>query len=261
MSALDTIITLTLSSSDRLDGQGTLLIQRGPLAHLTQFTYISVEDITAAIQSAYVALAAVENDPPIIPEAEPVPPIAMSSRATKPVTSAEPMLTIPVGKKTLDIPARYLQLAQPDQQPLALQIASKLIGGKLWDGQHPIFIADVHQTFKQLKHLDEKSLAMFVLEDFVQVGAMEPVAASTDEDLNEADFTDAEAEISLTIGMTIQLMEGATDTDGDPVAFNTGRIVEIDDSEQPLRVWIESLDGENDVWVSADHIQPLTTAR
>jgi len=78
MSESPTIITLTLPPSDRLDGQGTLLIQHGTLAHLTQFTYISVEDITAAIQSAYVALASVENDPPIIPEAAPATPTISS---------------------------------------------------------------------------------------------------------------------------------------------------------------------------------------
>jgi len=249
-----TIITLTLPPSDRLDGQGTLLIQRGPLAHLTQFTYISVQDIAAAIQSAHETLAAVENDPPIIPDAVPPTPKAISPRTTQ---SSEPMLTIPVGKKTLDIPARYLQLAQPNQQAQAIQIASKLLVSQLWDGKTLIRIADTEKVLTKLKPLDDKTLSLFTLTDFVEVSQPEAFAPPVE----EAGLETGDVPLPLQVGQHVHLTPGATDTDGDPVAFSTGRIVEIDDGEQPTRVWIESLDGENDVWVSADHIQPLTTAQ
>src|SRR5689334_25261098 len=68
-----TIITLTLPTPS--DGgiplepaAATLLIQRGELAHVRQFTYVVVEDMTPAIKEAYIALAAVEAEPPVIPE-------------------------------------------------------------------------------------------------------------------------------------------------------------------------------------------------
>ncbi len=62
-----TVITLTLPTPS--DGgipleraTATLLIQRGDLAHVRQFTYIVVDDMTTAIKEAYIALAAVEAD-------------------------------------------------------------------------------------------------------------------------------------------------------------------------------------------------------
>lgn len=256
MSALDTIITLTLPPSDRLDGQGTLLIQRGTLAHLTQFTYIGVQDITAAIQSAYVALAALENNPPVIPDAAPPPPKAISPRTPKSVKPSEPMLTIPVGKKTLDIPAHTLQLAYPEQQAQAIQIASKLLVSKLWDGKTPIRIADAEKILTKLKPLDDKTLSLFTLADFVEIGEAEtPISPSedADEDADQAigSFT------RLQVGQSVHLTAGATDTDGDVIPFNVGRIVEIDSSDEPPRVWVESADGDHDIWVSASFLQPL----
>ena len=253
MSALDTIITLTLPLSDRLDGQGTLLIQRGTLAHLTQFTYIGVQDISAAIQSAYVALVALENDPPVIPDAAPPTPKAISPKTTKP---AEPTLTIPVGKKTLDIPAHTLQLAQPHQQVQAIQIASKLLVSKLWDGKTPIRIADAEKTLTKLKPLDDKTLSLFTLADFVELGQHEAIVSTGE----EAGLETGDVPLPLRVGQSVHLKVGATDTDGDVISFNVGRIVEIDDSDEPIRVWIESPDGDNDVWVFTDQIQPLTTA-
>jgi hypothetical protein len=37
--------------------EGTLLIQRGDLAHMSQFAYAQVSDITEAVQAAMDALA------------------------------------------------------------------------------------------------------------------------------------------------------------------------------------------------------------
>ena len=59
---------LTLPDGDGIEPSGTLLIQRGDLAHVRQFTYLGVGDIAAAIKDAYIALAAVEAEPPILPE-------------------------------------------------------------------------------------------------------------------------------------------------------------------------------------------------
>ena len=254
MSETPTLITLTLPPSDRLDGQGTLLIQRGTVAHLTQFTYIGVQDISVAIQSAYVVLAALENNPPVIPDAAPPTPKAISPKTTK---QAEPMLTIPIGKKTLDIPAHTLQLAQPNQQGQAIQIASKLLVSKLWDGKTPIRIADAEKILTKLKPLDDKTLSLFTLADFVELGEAETPSLPS-EDADE----DADQEIGgftrLSVGQTVHLTAGATDTDGDVIPFNGGRIVEIDASDEPPRVWVESADGDNDVWVSAPFLQPLT---
>jgi hypothetical protein len=38
------------------------------------------------------------------------------------------------------------------------------------------------------------------------------------------------------------------------VPFTVGRVVEVDESEDPPRLWLESPAGENDVWVYADQI-------
>src|SRR5205809_1083986 len=46
----------------------TLLIQRGDLAHMRQFTYVVMDDMTTAIKEAYIALAGVEAEPPVIPD-------------------------------------------------------------------------------------------------------------------------------------------------------------------------------------------------
>jgi hypothetical protein len=240
----NTIITLTLPPTERLDGQGTLLIQRGNLAHLTQFTYLGVQDIAAAIQNAYLALADVEDNPPIIPETT-VPPTPQAKPPAKP---SEPLLSVLVGKKTVNILARYLQLAQPDQQEQGLFIAGKLLSSKLWDGKTPIFIPDAVKVAKQLKHLDEKTLALFKLEDFVQCGTDTPpaeIVADADEPLPTEGFA---------VGQTVELIDGAVDADGDPVPFTVGRVVEVDESETPPRLWLESPAGENDVWVYADQV-------
>ena len=86
-----TVITLTLPTPS--DGgiplehaTATLLIQRGDLAHVRQFTYVVVEDMTTAIKQAYIALAAVESEPPVIPE----PPKTSPKPETKATAKVEP---------------------------------------------------------------------------------------------------------------------------------------------------------------------------
>ena len=50
------------------------------------------------------------------------------------------------------------------------RVHRKVIDGKLWDGQSPIRIDDVYTTMKKMKHLSEREMSLFALEDFVQVG-------------------------------------------------------------------------------------------
>jgi hypothetical protein len=54
---------------------------------------------------------------------------------------------------------------------------------------------------------------------------------------------------ALKVGDTVAIPDGTQDVDGESVSFSTGRIVEIDTSEAVPRVWVESVDGEEDVWL------------
>jgi hypothetical protein len=55
--------------------------------------------------------------------------------------------------------------------------------------------------------------------------------------------------VSVQVGDMVNLSAGAVDADGDPVPFQQGRIVEIDHDAESPRVWLESMDGEQDAWV------------
>jgi hypothetical protein len=173
-----TIITLTLPTPSE-DGiplecdTATLLIRRGDLAHLRQFTYIEMEDITAAINEAYLALAAVEAEPPVIPEPPKAEPKTKAKAEPKPVAVEEPTIDIPLKKGTLAVKISHLKIVGGETDAAAYRqavlIAAKLIDGKLWDGTFPIRIEDVYATMKKIKHLSDKELTLFTLEDFVQI--------------------------------------------------------------------------------------------
>lgn len=179
-----TVITLTLPEDDSIEHQGTLLIARGNLAHVRQFTYLGVSDITAAIKEAYIALKAVEAEPPVIPEA---PKAALKSEPKtkaktepKPVVDEEPTIDIPLKKGTLAVKISHLRIVGGETDAAAYRqavlIAGKLIDGKLWDGQSPIRIDDVYATMKKMKHLSEREMSLFTLEDFVQNGGAADVS-------------------------------------------------------------------------------------
>ncbi len=178
-----TIITLTLPTPSEggipLErATATLLIQRGDLAHVRQFTYIVLEDMTTAIKEAYLALAAVEAEPPLIPEppkATPkVEPKAKGKTTAEPVVEEEPTIDIPLKKGTMAVKISHLKIVGGETDAAAYRqavlIAGKLIDGKLWDGASPIRIDDVYTTVKKMKHLSEREMSLFTLEDFVQVG-------------------------------------------------------------------------------------------
>src|SRR5512145_1970092 len=106
-----TIITLTLPTPSEggipLErATATLLIQRGDLANVRQFTYIVMEDMTTAIKEAYLALAAVEAAPPVIPEALKAAPKpgpnarAKEKAAAEGVVAQGPTIDIPLKKGT-----------------------------------------------------------------------------------------------------------------------------------------------------------------
>ncbi len=59
-----TVITLTLQAGDEAPRSGTLLVARGDLAHLQQFTYDSLNDLAPIIKEGFVALARIEADRP-----------------------------------------------------------------------------------------------------------------------------------------------------------------------------------------------------
>lgn len=178
-----TVITLTLPTPSEggipLErATATLLIQRGDLAHVRQFTYIVVDDMTTAIKEAYLALAAVEAEPPTIPEppkATPKSELKSKGKAvTDPVAEEEPTIDISLKKGTLAVKISHLKIVGGETDAAAYRqavlIAGKLIDGKLWDGQSPIRIDDVYTTMKKMKHLSEREMSLFALEDLVQVG-------------------------------------------------------------------------------------------
>lgn len=205
-----TIITLTLPSPAGgglpLDqASATLLIQRGDLAHVRQFNYVVMDDMTTAIREAYAALAAVEAQPPVIPEppkTTPKPtPKAKPKMEQKPVVAEEPTIDIPLKKGTLAIKISHLKIVGGETDAAAYRqavlIAGKLIDGKLWDGTSPIRIDDVYAVQRRLKHLSDAEMGLFALEDFVLVSGDIDIAESVENDERDAVETDELMEIEL----------------------------------------------------------------
>jgi hypothetical protein len=182
------VITLTLPESDDETKSGTLLVARDDLAHLHQFTYGRIGDLSEIIAEGLMALAVLAADPPVIPEApkpEPKPvvsrePTAKSSSA--PDEAGEPTIDIPLRKGSLKVKLSQLKIVDGDTDSeaytLAMRLAGRLADGKLWDGKTPIRFEDVYAAERKMKHLTAADFALFTLTDFVQVGAVEaePVA-------------------------------------------------------------------------------------
>jgi hypothetical protein len=221
-----TIITLTLPTPSEggipLErATATLLIQRGDLAHVRQFTYIVMEDLTTAIKEAYLALAAVEAEPPVIPEAPKATPKvepkakAKGKVAGEPVVEEEPTIDIPLKKGTLAVRISHLKIIGGETDAAAYRqavlIAGKLIDGKLWDGQSPIRIDNVYVTMKKMKHLSEREMSLFTLEDFVQIGGAADVPEAV-EDLESdvVEMEDDDIETESPVMMTSPSLNGKT---------------------------------------------------
>lgn len=184
-----TVLTLTLPEAESESKTGTLLVQRGDLARMHQFTYERVTDLTEVIADALIAFAAVEADPPIIPETQPPPKAQPLKRIEQPTPLSEPTVDIPLkkGKKAVKISHLKITGGETDAAAYsqAVLIAGKLIDGKLWDGELPIRIDDVYALAKKMKHLTERDLSLFALTDFVQVGDASASDAETLPDVME----------------------------------------------------------------------------
>ena len=184
-----TVFTLTLPETTDETRTGTLLVQRGDLARLHQFTYERIADLTEVIAEALIAFAALEADPPIIREAPAKAPAA--KKAAPPAPPAEPTVGVPLKKGTKAVKISHLKIVGGETDAAAyrqaVQIAGKLIDGKLWDGESPIRIDDVYALAKKMKHLTERDLSLFTLEDFVTTGEAHAEAAAS---LDEAETDD-----------------------------------------------------------------------
>ena len=209
-----TVITLTLPEEGKMERQATLLIQRGDLAHLRQFPYSAPVDIPAVIQEAMAALAEVEANPPVIPDPPKEAPKPMPSAksgaktvqqraAPQETEDEEPTLEIPLKKGKLAVKISFLKIIGGETDAAAyqqaVQIAGRLVDGKLWDGQTPIRIDDVYAVQRKLKHLTDKDLSLFTLSDFVQMGAA--AGASQNVPDNPDETPDGEAAADKAIGL------------------------------------------------------------
>lgn len=210
-----TIITLTLPTPE---GGGislerataALLIQRGDLAHIHQFHYRgALSDLMNAIREAEAGLGKVENNPPIIPEAPKAAPKtkAKGKAAAEPVVEEEPTIDIPLKKGVKAVRMSHLKIIGGETDAAAYRqavlIAGKLIDGKLWDGLSPVRIDDVYVTMKKMKHLSDREMSLFTLEDFVQIGS----AADVEGDAVEVEDAGIETEALL---MTTPSPNGTT---------------------------------------------------
>jgi hypothetical protein len=179
-----TIITLTLPTPE---GGGiapelataTLLIQRGELAHVRQFHYQGyLPDLMDAIREAHEALGQVEENPPVIPDMPKPEPKTKTANEPSPAEDEEPTIDIPLKKGTKAVKISHLKITGGETDAAAYRqaalIAGKLIDGKLWDGNSPIRIDDAYTTYGRLKHLTDKEMSLFTLEDFVQVDEGRP---------------------------------------------------------------------------------------
>lgn len=202
-----TIITLTLPTPE---GGGiaperataTLLIQRGDLAHVRQFHYAGMlDDLFTAIRESNEALGFLEDNPPVIPDLpeekakSPAKRKTKSARKEEAVADEEPSIEIPLKKGTKAVKISYLKIIGGESDAAAYRqatmLAGRLIDGKLWEGETPIRFDDVYAIAKKMKHLTEKDLSLFTLEDFVQSGTdtSDDEPTSTEEIKDEAQAT------------------------------------------------------------------------
>jgi hypothetical protein len=205
-----TIITLTLPTPE---GGGiaperataTLLIQRGDLAHVRQFHYAGMlDDLFNAVREATTSLGLLEDNPPVIPDLPEEKPKSTPKRKSKTVqkdashqdvSDDEPTIEIPLKKGTKAVKISHLKIVGGESDAAAYRqatmLAGRLIDGKLWDGETPIRFDDVYAVAKKMKHLTEKDLSLFTLEDFVQSGTdtSDDEPASAEENQDEAQAT------------------------------------------------------------------------
>ncbi|CAG1007671.1 hypothetical protein ANRL4_03781 [Anaerolineae bacterium] len=179
-----TSIRLTFPEAGSPDA-ATLLIQRGELASLRQFAYTSETNLHAVITEALSAFAALEADPPHIPDAPPEKPAPKATAQAAPPT--EPMFEIPLKKGNKSVKCSHLEIEGGEDETIqqqALALVGKIIEGKLWDGTVPIRIPDVPELAKKLKHLTARDLSMFSLEELVEIAPVEGELSPTESALD-----------------------------------------------------------------------------
>ena len=131
-----TVITVTLPEEDGIQRSGTLLIQRGELAHVRQFSYTNLGEIAAVLKDAVVALSSVEADPPDISKAN-----GKSSKASKndakaadtPPEDEEPTIDVPTKKGTVAVKMSHLKIVAGETDAAAYRQAT-LAAGRFIDG-------------------------------------------------------------------------------------------------------------------------------
>jgi hypothetical protein len=69
----------------------------------------------------------------------------------------------------------------------AVLIAGKLIDGKLWDGASPICINHVYAMLKKIKHLSEREMSLFTLDDFVSLNGNNEIDSEPNDELLKAE--------------------------------------------------------------------------
>lgn len=166
-----TVITLTLQDDGQTSRDGTILVQRGDLARIHQFTYSHIDDLTEIISDALIGLDEVEADPPVITEAAPEP--STPKKSAKP-TPSEPTVDVPLKKGTKAVRISHIKITSGETDAAAYRqavlLAGRLIDGKLWDGETPIRFDDVYRVTKKMKFLTAADFSLFKLEDFVETG-------------------------------------------------------------------------------------------
>jgi hypothetical protein len=179
-----TVITVTLPQADGVQRSGTLLIQRGELAHIRQFSYTNLSEIAAVLKDAVVALSSVEANPPDIGKVN-----GKSSKVAKndakaadtPPEDEEPTIDVPTKKGTVAVKLSHLKIVAGETDAAAYRqatlAAGRFIDGGLWDGETSIQFEDLPSIQAKLKNLDDKDLSLFTLDDFVKLGE----AAETEE--------------------------------------------------------------------------------
>jgi hypothetical protein len=168
---MSTIITLTLPDDSTLANEGTILVQRGDLARIHQFTYCQIGDLSEIIADALIGFDEVEAAPPVITEVLLEPPTP--KRSAKP-TLSEPTVDVPLKKGTKAVKISHIKITSGETDAAAYRqavlLAGKLIDGKLWDGETPIRFDDVYRVAKKMKFLTAADFSLFKLEDFVETG-------------------------------------------------------------------------------------------
>jgi hypothetical protein len=169
--AIATTITLILPDCGASKDAATILVQRGDLARIHQFTYSHIGELTEIIADALIGLDVVEADAPVITEVPPEP--STPKKSAKP-TSSEPTVDVPLKKGTKAVRMSHIKITGGETDAAAYRqavlLAGKLIDGKLWDGETPIRFDDVYRVARKMKFLTAADFSLFKLEDFVEVG-------------------------------------------------------------------------------------------